>query len=112
MSTMTVNSAARASGWSARMLRYIEELGLLSPRRTAGGYRLYEPDDVRRLGELRELRTRYRIDLAGLALVARLRRDPPARAAVDGWLDGAAPAAPAAWLDYEQRKHAQLLRAA
>jgi hypothetical protein len=64
------------------------------------------------LAELRDLRERHRIDLAGLALVARLRRDAPARAAVDAWLAAGEPARPAAWLDYEQRKHAQLLEAA
>src|SRR4051812_42085290 len=109
MAPMTVNSAARASGWSPRMLRYIEQLGLLAPRRTPAGYRIYEQRDVERLRRLRELRGQHRIDLAGLALVVRLRRDPAARAAVGAWL---ASEQPAAWLDFEQDKHARLLRAA
>ena len=37
----TVGAAAAETGWSARMLRYLEEDGLVAPRRTASGYRLY-----------------------------------------------------------------------
>ena len=36
---MRVGDAARQLGTSARMLRYAEQLGLVAPARTAGGYR-------------------------------------------------------------------------
>jgi MerR family copper efflux transcriptional regulator len=107
----TVNTAARETGWSPRMLRYLESVGLLEPRRTAGGYRVYEARDVLRLRALRDLRRRYGLDLAGLAFAARLRREPDLRAEVEAWLDSAGPALTAAWLDFEQRKHQGLLAA-
>src|ERR671914_2294960 len=34
---------------SISKIRYLEDQGLLSPRRTQGGYRLYSEDDVERL---------------------------------------------------------------
>ena len=36
---LTVGAAANETGWSARMLRYLEQHGLVTPRRTAAGYR-------------------------------------------------------------------------
>ena len=40
---LTVGAAAAETGWSARMLRYLEEHGLVVPRRTAAGYRALRP---------------------------------------------------------------------
>jgi DNA-binding transcriptional MerR regulator len=34
---------------SVSKIRYLEDQGLLSPRRTRGGYRLFAPDDIERL---------------------------------------------------------------
>ena len=34
---LTVGTAARQTGWSARMLRYLEEAGLVVPARLASG---------------------------------------------------------------------------
>ena len=34
---------------SVSKIRYLEEQGLVSPRRTRGGYRLFAPDDIERL---------------------------------------------------------------
>ena len=48
METFTVGQAAKQSGWSPRMLRYVERLGLVVPGRTPSGYRLYG------LGELKD----------------------------------------------------------
>ena len=39
----------------ARLLRYYEDQGLLSPHRAANGYRDYEPDDVPRVLQIRGL---------------------------------------------------------
>ena len=38
MDGLTVGAAANATGWSARMLRYVEGAGLVVPRRSAAGY--------------------------------------------------------------------------
>ena len=37
---------------SVSKIRYLEDQGLVAPRRTRGGYRLFSPDDVERLSEI------------------------------------------------------------
>jgi DNA-binding transcriptional MerR regulator len=106
---LTVSAAAARTGWSARMLRYLEQHGLVLPRRTEAGYRLYGLGELNQLNALRDLRTRFGIDLADVAFAARLRREPTLRAALDGWL--AAAADTGSWIDWEQRKHERLLAA-
>jgi DNA-binding transcriptional MerR regulator len=101
----TVGQAATRSGWSARMLRYLEHAGLVVPARTPSGYRLYGIRELNQLRTLRDLRRRFAVELTELAFAARLRRDPDLRAAVDTWLAGTGVEA----LDWEQRKHERLL---
>ena len=91
------------------MLRYVERVGLVVPRRTASGYRLYGLAELNQLRSLAELRRRFGLALDELAFAARLRRDSELRTAVDGWLAGAEE--PAAWVEWEQRKHERLLAA-
>ena len=107
MRTATVGQAAEQTGWSPRMLRYIERTGLVVPRRTGTGYRLYGLLEQNQLRSLQQLRRRFGVELRELAFAARLRRDPELRAAVDSWLAGAELSA----LDWEQRKHERLLAA-
>ncbi len=102
-----MGKAAAASGWSPRMLRYLERTALVVPRRTAAGYRLYGLQELNRLRALRELRRRFGVDLADLAFALRLRREPALRRAVDAWLAGSELRA----LEWEQRKHERLLAA-
>jgi DNA-binding transcriptional MerR regulator len=109
METFTVGQAAKQSGWSPRMLRYVERLGLVVPRRTASGYRLYGLAELNQLRSLAEMRRRFGLALDELAFAARLRREHELRTAVDGWLAGAEE--PAAWVEWEQRKHERLLAA-
>jgi len=89
------------------MLRYIERTGLVVPRRTGTGYRLYGLIELNQLRSLQQLRRRFGVELRELAFAARLRRDPELRAAVDSWLAGTEVSA----LDWEQRKHERLLAA-
>ena len=91
------------------MLRYVEHLGLVTPRRTASGYRVYGVGDLNQLRSLGDLRRRFGVALDQLAFAARLRREPLLRAAVDAWLAGSEE--PAAWVEWEQRKHERLLAA-
>jgi DNA-binding transcriptional MerR regulator len=109
METFTVGQAAKQSGWTPRMLRYVERLGLVVPQRTASGYRVYRVGDLNQLRSLGELRRGFGVALDQLAFAARLRREPALRAAVDTWLAGSE--APAAWVEWEQRKHERLLAA-
>jgi MerR family transcriptional regulator, copper efflux regulator len=104
---LTVGEAATRTGWSPRMLRYLERAGLVVPRRNAGGYRLYGLLELNQLRSLRELRRRYDVELTDVAFAARLEREPELRAAVATWLAGAELSA----LDWEQRKHERLLAA-
>jgi MerR family copper efflux transcriptional regulator len=113
---LTINEAAATTGWSARMLRYIESIGLVEPARSGSGYRLYGPAELQRLSTLRELLEDQGIDLGEVGFVLRLRRDPALREEIDRWL-ASEPARPehisaADWLRFEQEKHQRLLAAA
>jgi MerR family copper efflux transcriptional regulator len=116
MDALTIHEAAETTGWSPRMLRYVERVGLVEPARSASGYRLYGPAELQRLRTLRELLSEHEIGLSDIAFASRLRRDPALRGAVEGWLAAKAerPAdVPAAdWLRFEQVKHQKLLAAA
>lgn len=102
---MRIGAAARHTGWSPRMLRYVESAGLVVPGRTPSGYRAYGLKELNQLRSLRELLHCWDVDLSDVAFAARLRRDPALRAALDGWLAGVELEA----LEWEQRKHERLL---
>jgi DNA-binding transcriptional MerR regulator len=104
---LTVGEAAVRSGWSPRMLRYLETAGLVVPRRNPSGYRLYGLLELNQLRSLRELRRRHDVELTDVVFAARLEREPQLRAAVATWLAGTQLSA----LDWEQRKHERLLAA-
>jgi hypothetical protein len=106
---LTVGGAAAETGWSARMLRYLEEQGLVVPARTAAGYRVYGLPELNRLRSLRALRDAFRLDLSDLAFARRLRREPDLRRAVSSWLAAGEDAV--SWVEWEQRKQERLLAA-
>jgi MerR family transcriptional regulator, copper efflux regulator len=105
MEELTVGEAGARTGWSPRMLRYLEGAGLVVPRRSGAGYRLYGLLELNQLRSLRELRRQYDVELTDVAFAARLDREPQLRAAVVTWLAGSQLSA----LDWEQRKHERLL---
>jgi DNA-binding transcriptional MerR regulator len=107
--SLTVGAAARETGWSPRMLRYLDEHALVAPGRGRSGYRVYGLSDVNRLRSLRDLRRRFGLELAELAFARRLRRDLELRSAVDAWLAAGEDAG--SWVEWEQRKHERLLAA-
>jgi MerR family transcriptional regulator, copper efflux regulator len=113
---LTINEAATTTGWSPRMLRYVEQAGLLAPARSASGYRLYGPAQLQRLRTLKELLARFEITLSDVAFARRLASDADLREAVQGWLASQASrpehVAAADWLRWEQDKHQKLLAAA
>jgi DNA-binding transcriptional MerR regulator len=116
MDALTIHEAAHTTGWSPRMLRYIERVGLLEPTRSGAGYRLYGPAELQRLRTLRELLADHDISLGDLAFALRLRSEPGLRSATEGWFE-AEPERPedvpaANWLRFEQDKHQRLLESA
>jgi DNA-binding transcriptional MerR regulator len=116
MDALTIQEAAETTGWSPRMLRYIERVGLIEPVRTNAGYRLYGPAELQRLRTLRELLDEHEIGLSDLAFALRLREDADLSAATEAWFE-AEPERPddvpaADWLRWEQDKHQRLLAAA
>jgi MerR family copper efflux transcriptional regulator len=115
-SGLTIHEAAVITGWSARMLRYIEESGLVVPPRSAGSYRLFGPAELQRLRTLRDLLEEHGVELAEVGFALRLRSDRALRAAIEAWLSAEAvrpdEVDPAEWLAFEQQKHVRLLAAA
>jgi DNA-binding transcriptional MerR regulator len=116
MDALTIHEAAETTGWSPRMLRYVERVGLVEPSRSGAGYRLYGPAELQRLRTLRELLEQHELGLSDIAFALRLRQDAELRGAVDGWLEATAERpehVPAPdWLRWEQEKHSKLLAAA
>jgi len=103
---LKVSEAARRTGWSARMLRYLEQSGLVVPSRTPSGYRVYGTRELNQLRSLRELRRCFGVELTDMAFAARLRQEPGLRDTVHTWLSGRESA-----LEWEQHKHERLLAA-
>jgi MerR family copper efflux transcriptional regulator len=113
MDALTIQEAAETTGWSPRMLRYIEQAGLIVPQRSEAGYRLYGAAELQRLRTLRELTSGFDIGLGEIGFAMRMRRDEDLAAAVDAWF-AAEPqrpddVPPAEWLRWEQDKHSKLL---
>ena len=116
MQALTINEAASTTGWSARMLRYVEQAGLVAPARSASGYRLYGAAQLQRLGTLKELLAQFEISLSDVAFAARLSTNAELRDTVQSWLQSEAsrPENVEAenWLRFEQDKHEKLIAAA
>jgi MerR family transcriptional regulator, copper efflux regulator len=115
MEGLTINEAAETTGWSPRMLRYIESAGLIEPLRTPSGYRVFGPGELQRLRTLRELLARFDCGLSDVAFAKRLEAEPDLRDELQRWL-AERPAPPEGvpsddWLRWEQDKHERLLAA-
>jgi MerR family transcriptional regulator, copper efflux regulator len=113
MEGLTINEAAETTGWSPRMLRYIESAGLIETPRSPAGYRLYGAAELQRLRTLRELLDRFECALSDVAFAKRLRTDDDLRASLDQWYE-TRPQLPEGvatddWLRWEQEKHQRLL---
>jgi MerR family transcriptional regulator, copper efflux regulator len=110
---LTINEAAETTGWSPRMLRYLETVGLIEPSRTSAGYRVFGAEQLQRLRTLKELLERFDCGLSDVAFAKRLREEQQLGEELDGWF-AAQPKRPqgvssADWLSWEQEKHQRLL---
>ena len=113
MEGLTINEAAETTGWSPRMLRYIENAGLIEPARTSSGYRLFGAEELQRLRTLRELLAQFDCALSDVAFAERMRSD---RSCALPWSAGSRSARSpprgsrrATGSRWEQEKHERLL---
>src|SRR5204862_504263 len=67
-----ISVAADLVGMHPQTLRIYESKGLVRPKRTAGGTRLYSESDVERLRIIQRLTTALGLNLAGVELVLRI----------------------------------------
>lgn len=67
-----ISVAAELVGMHPQTLRIYENRGLVRPKRTPGGTRLYSEADLERLRIIQRLTTELGLNLAGVELVLRL----------------------------------------
>lgn len=67
-----ISVAARMVGLHAQSLRHYERLGLVRPRRSPGGQRLYSEADLERVRYIQRLIEDLGVNLAGVEVVIRL----------------------------------------
>ena len=67
-----ISVAAELVGMHPQTLRMYEQKGLVRPKRTPGGTRLYSQADIERLRIVQRLTTELGLNLAGVELVLRL----------------------------------------
>ncbi len=68
-----ISVAARMVGVHAQTLRYYERTGLLYPARSRGNIRMFSPNDVRQARWMKSLMDDLGINLAGVAVIMRMR---------------------------------------
>jgi MerR family transcriptional regulator/heat shock protein HspR len=67
-----ISIAARLVGMHQQSLRYYERAGLVTPRRTAGGIRMYSNSDVQRIRQAQRLIDQLGVNLAGVDIILRM----------------------------------------
>lgn len=50
-----MSAVCKMTGLTARRIRYYEEVGLIKPARTRGNQRIFTPEEIQRLREIKEL---------------------------------------------------------
>jgi MerR family transcriptional regulator, heat shock protein HspR len=75
MPVYVISVAANLSGMHPQTLRGYEKVGLVSPRRTAGGGRRYSMRDILALREIQRLSQEEGINLSGIKRILDLERE-------------------------------------
>ena len=116
MEGLTIREAAETTGWSPRMLRYLETVGLIQPPRSKTRYRIYGAAELQRLRTLRELLVVHGLNLSDVVFAKRLREEPALSETVSTWIESKPrrpeTVASSDWLRFEQEKHQKLLSVA
>ena len=85
MKPLTMQQAVETTGWSQRMLRYLEQAGLVTALRSAGGHRLYGERQIERLQQLRTLIDDFDLGITDIGFEMRMRTEPQLARRVDDW---------------------------
>jgi MerR family transcriptional regulator/heat shock protein HspR len=67
-----ISIAARLVGMHQQSLRYYERAGLVEPRRTSGGIRMYSNSDIQRIRQAQRLIDELGVNLAGVDIILRM----------------------------------------
>ena len=67
-----ISIAARLVGMHQQSLRYYERAGLVEPKRTAGGIRMYSNLDINRIRTAQRLIDELGVNLAGVDIIIRM----------------------------------------
>lgn len=67
-----ISIAARLVGMHQQSLRYYERAGLVTPRRTPGGIRMYSNADVQKIRQAQRLIDQLGVNLAGVDIILRM----------------------------------------
>jgi MerR family transcriptional regulator/heat shock protein HspR len=67
-----ISIAARLVGMHQQSLRYYERAGLVTPRRTGGGIRMYSNRDIQRIRQAQRLIGELGVNLAGVDIILRM----------------------------------------
>ena len=67
-----ISIAARLVGMHQQSLRYYERAGLVEPRRTLGGIRMYSQADIQRIRQAQRLIDELGVNLAGVDIIIRM----------------------------------------
>jgi MerR family transcriptional regulator, heat shock protein HspR len=67
-----ISIAARLVGMHQQSLRYYERAGLIEPKRTVGGIRMYSNRDIQRIRQAQRLIDELGVNLAGVDIIVRM----------------------------------------
>ena len=117
MDALTIHEAAETTGWSPRMLRYIERVGLIEPERSAPATASTARPSCSGCAPCASCSDEHDVGLSDIAFALRAaRRRRSCARPPTAWFEAEAERpddVPAAdWLRWEQDKHERLLQAA